>query len=94
MTNKYIPRKYTALDRVMPISPVILLGGILTLAYFDNKEKAQPENQPKTLQIKSIEDRDNIKGYDIIISEDGRTFQIEERNGKLSILERSLEKLK
>ena len=46
----------------------------------------------KTMQINKVEDRDNIPGYDTIISQDGRTFKIEERNGKLSLLEKSLEK--
>ena len=75
---------------------LIVLGSLASITYFGIRDnyKKQSENQPKTLQIKSFEDRDNAKGYDTIISEDGRTFQIEERNGKLSLLEKSLEKIK
>ncbi len=50
------------------------------------------QNGYKIIQIKSTEDRDNTQGQDTIITEDGRTFKIEEKNGRLSLLEQIAEK--
>lgn len=52
------------------------------------------ETQPKILQIRAVYDRDSIPCKDTIELEDGRTFQIEDRGSKLSLLEKSLEKTK
>ena len=69
------------------------LSTVALVFSFDDYKPKHYENNRK-MQIKSIEDRDNIQGYDTIILGDGREFEIEERNGKLNLLESSLEKIK
>jgi len=77
---------------------IIFWGSLIIASYplIRDLKNYKPEKQyeGKIIQIKSFEDKDNIQGYESIILEDSRTFKIEERNGKLSLLESSLEKIK
>lgn len=58
-------------------------------------EKKYFRHEYKILPIKSIDDKDNIPGNETLILEDGKAYQIiKDRNGNLSLLEKSAEALK
>ncbi|MEK6844405.1 MAG: hypothetical protein AABX83_03165 [Nanoarchaeota archaeon] len=86
LMSRYTPTE-VALQISIPLLGIICLG--IYESYFRDYNNSNPS---KTIQIKSLEDKDNIKGYDTVILEDGREFKIENRDGKLSLLERPLYK--
>ncbi|MEK6844222.1 MAG: hypothetical protein AABX83_02230 [Nanoarchaeota archaeon] len=71
-----------------------LMGGVAFLAYGITKLFPEPHYkvEEKILQIRKIYDGDTIQGNDTIELEDGRTIQIKDRQGKLSLIDKLLEK--
>ncbi len=71
------------------LTVALAMGSGVYNAYFkDAIVTLTPRTEQKILQIKAFSDNDEKPGLDTIILENGRAIQIEEKDNKLSILEK------
>ena len=71
------------------------LAGLIAFSSYGIAQLVQEPHykvEEKVLQIRKIYDGDTIQGNDTIELEDGRTIQIKDRQGKLSLIDKLLEK--
>ncbi len=78
MENEEIRKEYRN-DLFIDFSiSTIFLGSLFMTTYSIIKDYTlEKQYKSKIMQIKSIEDRDNIKGYDTMILEDRGAFKLE-----------------
>ncbi len=71
-----------------------MAGGFITVALvmassaYNPRTKITPIKEQNILQIKGLSDSDGKSGLDTITLENGRSFQIEEKENKLYLLEK------